>query len=402
MIQNIDNLNSLPEPISIIEVEEIKTEVENLKQCLQSVSRLDLEIESIKPALSQINGIQQHLESLDISAGDLHDYARQLKNNVEQRINQIYLTTAELDERTQKFLQIPEQLKDIELLTTELDQRTIVLDERTCSISKIEQQLKAVQYLTTGLDKRTGHLLNSTHNLDQMQQQLTNLHELINGYVKTTDLENVLSCLSKEFSQQIDIVVNNRASEINQLLKDIRPAYQYELVIDRSGSRRVLMKALEEAQQRLIIVTPWLSKYSINKEILYKCRTILNQQAKIHVGWGHLSDIGKQSHPTQMTTQQFLQSVTQHSKNCGWKYDALPDLQKLEQEYSGQFQLKLLGTHEKFLVCDRSWAMLGSHNFLTSGTYSSERELGLLTNDPHIITDLISRFDNAKNLETKD
>ncbi|MDF5728561.1 MAG: hypothetical protein PUP92_11130 [Rhizonema sp. PD38] len=32
-----------------------------------------------------------------------------------------------------------------------------------------------------------------------------------------------------------------------------------------------LMKALEEAQQRLIIVTSWLSKYSINKEILYKC-----------------------------------------------------------------------------------------------------------------------------------
>ncbi|MBR8833365.1 MAG: hypothetical protein DSM106950_04800 [Stigonema ocellatum SAG 48.90 = DSM 106950] len=61
--------------------------------------------------------------------------------------------------------------------------------------------------------------------------------------------------------------------------------------------------------------------------------------------------------------------------------------------------MKLLGTHEKFLVCDRSWAMLGSHNFLTSGDSGSEREVGLRTNDPRIIEELISRFERAKNLE---
>ncbi|MBD1889317.1 phospholipase D-like domain-containing protein [Coleofasciculus sp. FACHB-SPT9] len=77
----------------------------------------------------------------------------------------------------------------------------------------------------------------------------------------------------------------------------------------------------------------------------------------------------------------------------------MPKLENLEQKYPDRFQLKLLGTHEKFIVCDRSWTVLGSHNFLTSGTKSTEREVGLRTNDPRIIRDLIKRFDTAKNLE---
>ena len=43
--------------------------------------------------------------------------------------------------------------------------------------------------------------------------------------------------------------------------------------------------------------------------------------------------------------------------------------------------------------------ILGSHNFLISDTKSTEREVGLRTNDPRIITDLIKRFDTAKDLE---
>ena len=36
---------------------------------------------------------------------------------------------------------------------------------------------------------------------------------------------------------------------------------------------------------------------------------------------------------------------------------------------------------------DRSWAMLGSHNFLTLGDKSQEREVGLWTNDQYVNSD---------------
>ncbi|WP_287275581.1 MULTISPECIES: hypothetical protein [unclassified Okeania] len=49
------------------------------------------------------------------------------------------------------------------------------------------------------------------------------------------------------------------------------------------------------------------------------------------------------------------------------------DLQELEESYPGLFRLKLLGTHENFLVCDEKFAFVGSHNFLASGEESLER-----------------------------
>nr|WP_281291228.1 phospholipase D-like domain-containing protein [Hyella patelloides] len=61
-----------------------------------------------------------------------------------------------------------------------------------------------------------------------------------------------------------------------------------------------------------------------------------------------------------------------------------------------------MGTHEKFLVCDRSLAMIGSHNFLTSDCHSSERELGLITKDKNIIEDCIRRFEDAPSLDNRD
>ena len=57
--------------------------------------------------------------------------------------------------------------------------------------------------------------------------------------------------------------------------------------------------------------------------------------------------------------------------------------------------MKQLGTHEKFLVCDNNFAMLGSHNFLTSKESSPEFEVGILIEDTNTIQKLINRFDES-------
>ena len=395
-IQRLDNIPPLPEPVDLSEVKELKIEVGQLDQKLQIISRLDSEIDSLRQVLGQINEIQQHLSDLDVSSGDLHDYARRLKNEVEQRTNQIHLATVELDERIQSLGQIPNQLEAVEQLSAGLDERTMILDQRTQNLAQIEHQLESVQRLTAQLDEKTGYLLNNTYNLDEMQQQLTSLKQLLTGYTRTEDLEGILGGLRKELLGQVDATVEKRVGELNQLLKEIQPAYEYKLVCNRSGSRDMLMEALNKVQERLIMVNPWLSTYSITRDVLSKFKEILNRQGEICIGWGNLNDTEGKSYPTRIVRQQFLQSVPQK-----WRYDALPKLQELEHEYSELFHLKFLGTHEKFLVCDHSWAMLGSHNFLTSGNSSAEREVGLQTNDPRIITDLILRFDKAKNLEEK-
>lgn len=98
-----------------------------------------------------------------------------------------------------------------------------------------------------------------------------------------------------------------------------------------------------------------------------------------------------------MTKQNFLQVINKNNTSA-WKYDALGTLENLQDRYPDKLNLKLIGTHEKFITCDESFGIIGSHNFLTSGSTSKERELGIRTNDPNIIKQLIERFDNAKSL----
>lgn len=152
-------------------------------------------------------------------------------------------------------------------------------------------------------------------------------------------------------------------------------------MFDRAGSRAVLLQALEQAQEQLIIVCPWLNRNSIDADLIQKFRDCLNRNCRIEIGWGHLSDRSR--------------------IGIGWRYNALPALKQMEQDCPGFFSLKLLGTHEKFLVCDSTFVMLGSHNILTSSVQSAEREVGIRTTDPYIIQELIERFENAQVVDTQ-
>ncbi len=215
--------------------------------------------------------------------------------------------------------------------------------------------------------------------LDNISEQFNNRPEL-----QLVSLQGASSHLHKQFNEPSALPVEgdnvpteevSGADEIQQQATQVQSS-EYQLVFDRSGSRAVLMEALEKAQERLIIVCPWLNRNSIDAGLMQKFRVCLNRNCCIEIGWGHLSDRGK--------------------LGKGWRYNALKDLRELERNYPDQFKLKLLGTHEKFLVCDSLFAMLGSHNILTSSVQSAEREIGIHTTDPHIIQGLINRFDGAE------
>jgi phosphatidylserine/phosphatidylglycerophosphate/cardiolipin synthase-like enzyme len=178
----------------------------------------------------------------------------------------------------------------------------------------------------------------------------------------------------------IETAVRDSYAQINRLLHSIHP-YEYELIYDRTGSRSVLTEALKTAQQQLILVCPWPTTAGMTNSVFSQLEYLLEKGVCVKIGWGRLDDL-----PQGKTDRNF------------W-YGALPQLRQLQRNYPENFQLKALGTHEKYLVCDRKFAMLISHNFLTSGVRSAEREIGLRTTDPRLIQDLINRFDSAENLE---
>lgn len=287
---------------------------------------------------------------------------------------------------------LQQQLAELREIFESLDESAAELHDRT-------RNLDQMLHLTTELAQRTTRLESHTQNFEQIQQQLDNW---LGESAQAEDFDNAIAKLSEEVAGQINTAVEQQVTGINRLLKEIQPKYEYKLVIDRDESREVLLESLQQAQEHLILVCPWLTEYVINAEVIQKFRAILKRNGQIDIGWGHLSDT-KLDQPKHMSRQEFLTLVRHKARKLPnqelWNYQALRSLEQLEQEYPKQFRLKLLGTHEKFLVCDRLWTMLGSHNFLTSGDKSEEREVGLWTDDPYIVDQLIKRFEDADNLE---
>lgn len=201
---------------------------------------------------------------------------------------------------------------------------------------------------------------------------------------------------------------------INQLLvhiRTIRP-HTYELVWDMEASHEILIEALDSSQYRLILVNPWLSEYVFTPGIKHKFKDALNRpNARIFIGWGFwggLYDKKFFNSETKVELDRFEFKKLSDQKADGpnrvtWKYKALNWLSDLEKESLGKLSLKLLYTHQKYLVCDNQFAMIGSHNFLASKPTENEHgrspdaEIGIRTTDPALIKEIVNKYGEARN-----
>lgn len=207
--------------------------------------------------------------------------------------------------------------------------------------------------------------------------------QLLESNITTRIDREILS--SEDIERSIQARIDCSLDRQFEIIKKILPEkYNYTLVSGRSKSREVFLAALKESKQRIVLVCPWLTKYGIDEEARSLIIAALDRGVFIDIGWGHLKDVDNKI--SRLSRAELL-------KSDRWKYNAIPWLDELQAKYAHLLTLKVLGTHEKFLVCDRQFAMLGSHNYLTSGDSSNERELGLKTDSPEIIDRLIELFD---------
>jgi len=163
----------------------------------------------------------------------------------------------------------------------------------------------------------------------ELQSALSQLHQQFDQRSAHTPAEVVnvppelVSCHQESQQEPIGRIRRNRrriggtsCKEESQQQPTQLQSHEYQLVFDRSGSRAVLMEALEKAQERLIIVCPWLSRNSIDADLMQKFRDCLNRNCRIEIGWGYLSERGK--------------------TGKGFGNSALKNLRQMEQDYPGQ------------------------------------------------------------------
>jgi hypothetical protein len=201
-----------------------------------------------------------------------------------------------------------------------------------------------------------------------------------------SQLEKSLTSIPRKIDEAIEI----RFAEFQQQFQSLLPGN--ELIIGRSGSKKVLNEALEKTHEQLILVCPWLNRKVINAEMIQKFKCIIDWGSCISIGWGYPDNMKHEQIKKGFTPNELLKLV--NDTNQQWKYDALNELKKLESDYPERFTQSLRVTHEKFLVCDRSFAMVTTHNFLTSGDVTPVLEVGIRTTDQCIIQGLINQFEH--------
>ncbi len=106
---------------------------------------------------------------------------------------------------------------------------------------------------------------------------------------------------------------------------------------------RLLDEALDDCQERLLIISPWIRRKIVSREFIGKLERLLKKNVQVYIGYGLGDDKGDPG--------------------------AIKDLQKLAGKYRC-FHFKDFGksgrpTHAKILLCDGKFVALGSYNWLS-------------------------------------
>jgi hypothetical protein len=399
------------------------------------VANTDLLLQEVAGNLSNISADFLDIESLD-STSPLKDRSLNLKkvdgDTIYSSIEELKLKLQSLEENSivseesikqigWRFLtlekafddrQDPIEIANIQRSLSEIENSvsemsataTITKHEYILDLAKLELAGNTIYVSIEQIESKIHLLTDNFSTIDiydrlaDLDTSLSDLHDYnlsLNNKIERYDRYEIPEIVDAVISdKKIDNLIQQQVDRSNlvqfEIVKQLLPKqHSYDLVSGRNESRQIFLEALAQSQQRLILVCPWLTDYAIDNDVRNLLIAALSRGVSIDIGWGHLSDVKNNIVP--LSKQTLLNSK---AKKWGG-YSAVNWVYELQDEYKNLLTLKILGTHEKFLVCDRKFAMLGSHNYMTSGNSSNERELGVKTDSPETIDKLIELFDRV-------
>jgi predicted nucleic acid-binding Zn-ribbon protein len=353
----------------------------------------------------QVKGLTKKLNDVSINLGNSQQQTQNNLNNVSIDLGNFQQQTQNnFDSLNSRIEKIPDLIEQVESLNNKLNDVSINLgnsqQQTQNNFASLNSRIEKIPDLTEQVENLTDELNHVSVNLSNSQQQIQNNFDnfdSLNSKVEkvpnlTERIENLVVTLNN-LSINLENNIESKFQQTNQILTKIEP-HRYELIYGRPDIRDKLRKALREANQTLIMVCPWVSMNALDAHLTFEIEKALKRDVKIHIGWGNLNDInGLNPRPHQGKVTQAL--LTNN------RYDGIKILEKFCNQYNEYMYLKLLGTHEKFLICDDNWALITSHNFLLSSDFSpkrateTEKEIGLLTYDKNIIANLVKHYHDA-------
>lgn len=184
-------------------------------------------------------------------------------------------------------------------------------------------------------------------------------------------LENQIRLLEAELRAKSD-----ESERLQLLLKQSQGTF-----LRTEEHRAVLERALKEARDEIIIISPWMNRRTCDDALCDLVAEAVSRGVRIRIGYGITErpgdlDAGRNRAIAQRVIRALRESVAQKARG--------------EQENLLTIQ-KTRGTHRKILVCDRTFGVLGSFNWLSyRGDPDKEyrNETSILLREPATIEEL--------------
>lgn len=138
--------------------------------------------------------------------------------------------------------------------------------------------------------------------------------------------------------------------------KDIKKEVQKSKVCKIYGKQHKgeLYKALDEAEERIVILSGWITKYVVDKKFTNKILQALEKDIQIYIGYG------------------WQNSYSNHHTPMQSSHEAIKQLRKIQATHKGKLLIKEFPNHQKCIITDASYVIVGSHNWLSNNKYKNE------------------------------
>lgn len=352
------------------------------------------------------NDIKGTLQS-ELEKG-LDNTSREIMNSIQHNMNQLMNTYSEykspeviaslIDEEREKsdyeFQQQNKSLREdyenkLKLREQELkakfnNQLTIIKDEaarensKTAAAAYAEKEKQLQQDFQKTLANVKKQLQEEKGKLIKMQERRYNLFKK----KRDKQLDDLYQQLQEVNAQKLDLEKRTKESEeelisIQQLLneqngvideleanQDIAP----NDIVKNKEIRQVFIKALDEAQEELDIISPWMTRQVVNNFLIDKFQSMLEKGVRIKILYG----------------------IVNHSNN-NVVDDIAPKTKKVVKVLKQRlgkypnFAMKQTDTHAKLFLCDDKYYVISSFNILSYDGEGSRGELGEISYNKNLV-----------------
>jgi len=391
--------NAMPNPI---DTASLKQDVEGMMQLVSElVPRREMRrlIEELEQLRHRVNHVDEAVAPLRVTTKILRQQVTTLASFIRNNRNNKDVASHKQSEQQSMNPDMADKFATLTETVIQLQQQLNAKENNATDDDLIQLQTQLESLIETQITPLKGEL-DGIQTLTQTLKQQQHLHGWMNRLPEMLDfsaLRNQMKFLGDRLDQQ-DVYLEDLGGQVVAIADGQGNSVPYELIFDlqpgdvempdSSNSRILLEQALKNAQSQLILVFPRGDSAVLDNAMLQKFRTFLDRGGKLDVGIGHLGE-------TQPTHQpRYIHQRRNHLTSKSFLQSLLSQFTELNQKYNSQFRFKVLGTDENFLVCDRSYAILGFQPIALQSAAFPRVAVGLKTTDLDVMQSLHDRFEN--------